>query len=85
MHTYNKLSEENNHNLGGAILPRQKMDEEYWNPLLETLPHEKIRQLQLVKFKEIFTWAYGNSKFYRKLYTDAGIEPGDIRTFDDIS
>jgi phenylacetate-CoA ligase len=66
-------------------LLRQKIDEEYWNPLLETLPYEKLRQLQLMKFKEIFTWAYGHSKFYRKLYTDAGIEPGDIRKFDDIS
>jgi phenylacetate-CoA ligase len=57
---------------------------EYWNPALETLPREKLQQLQLKKFKEIFTWAYENSKFYRKLYRDAGIEPGDIRTFDDI-
>ncbi len=24
----------------------------YWNPVLETLPHEKIRQLQLKKFKK---------------------------------
>ena len=60
-------------------MPRQKIDKEYWNPLLETLPYEKLRQLQLMKFKEIFTWAYEHSKFYRKLYTDTGIEPGDIR------
>jgi len=58
--------------------------EEYWNPILETLPREKIQQLQLVKFKNIFSWAYEHSKFHHKLYTDAGIEPGDIRTFDDI-
>jgi phenylacetate-CoA ligase len=67
-----------------VILRRQITDEEYWNPLLETLPHEKLRQLQLMKFKEIFTWAYEHSKFYHQLYTDAGIEPGDIKTFDDI-
>lgn len=58
--------------------------EEYWNPILETLPREKIQQLQLVKFKNIFSWAYEHSKFHHKLYTDAGIEPGDIQTFDDI-
>ena len=57
---------------------------EYWNPVLETLPHEKLEQLQLKRFKEIFHWAYEHSKFYHKLYSDAGIEPGDIRTFDDI-
>lgn len=56
----------------------------YWNPLLETLPPEKLQKLQLVKFKEIFQWAYDHSKFYRKLYSAAGIEPGDIKTFEDI-
>src|SRR4030042_6710922 len=57
---------------------------EYWNPVLETMPREKLLQLQLKKFKEIFTWAYENSKFYHKLYSDAGIEPDDIKKFDDI-
>ncbi len=57
---------------------------EYWNPILETLPPEKLRQLQLKKFREIFTWAYEHSRFYRKLYGDAGLEPGDIKTYDDI-
>ena len=56
----------------------------YWNPLYETLPREKLRELQVKKFRRIMEWAYGNSPFYRKLYKDAGIEPGDIRTFDDI-
>jgi len=57
---------------------------EYWNPVLETLPWEKLQQLQLKKFKEIFTWAYEHSPFYHKLYSDAGMEPGDIKSFDDI-
>jgi phenylacetate-coenzyme A ligase PaaK-like adenylate-forming protein len=35
----------------------------YWNPILETLPPEKLRQLQLKKFKEIFKWAYMESLF----------------------
>ncbi|MBN1162062.1 MAG: hypothetical protein JXA17_08955, partial [Dehalococcoidales bacterium] len=59
-------------------------ESEYWNPILETMPREKLRQLQLKKFKEIFTWAYERSKFYNKLYKDAGIEPGDIKKFEDI-
>jgi phenylacetate-CoA ligase len=56
----------------------------YWNPLLETLPQEKLRKLQLTKFKEIFRWAYDHSKFYRKIYDEAGIQPSDIKTFEDI-
>lgn len=58
--------------------------EMYWNPVLETLPREKIQKLQLKKFQRIFRWAYEHSKFHRKLYSDAGIEPGDIKTFNDI-
>ena len=47
--------------------------DEYWNPILETLPREKLEQLQLKKFKEIFPWAYEHPKFYRQLYGEAGI------------
>jgi phenylacetate-CoA ligase len=56
----------------------------YWNPILETLPYEKLRQLQLKKFKRIVEWAYNNSPFYKKLYKDNGFEPGDINKFEDI-
>jgi len=61
-----------------------KDTEKYWNPILETLPPEKLQKLQLKKFQDIFKWAYEHSKFYHQLYSDAGIEPGDIKTFDDI-
>ena len=60
-------------------------DQRYWNPVLETLPREKLKQLQLMKFKRIFKWAYDRSPFYRNLYREAGLEPGDIRSFDDIA
>ena len=56
----------------------------YWNPILETMPAEKLRKLQVQKFRRIFTWAYENSPFYRKLYQEAGLEPGDIKTYEDI-
>ncbi|HEY31815.1 MAG TPA: phenylacetate--CoA ligase [Dehalococcoidia bacterium] len=58
--------------------------DKYWNPILETLPQEKLRALQLKKFQRILKWSYENSPFYRRLYHDAGLEPGDIKTFDDI-
>ena len=58
--------------------------EKYWNPILETLPREKLEILQLKKFQNIFKWAYEHSKFYHKIYSDAGIELDDIKTFDDI-
>ncbi|MBN2060826.1 MAG: phenylacetate--CoA ligase family protein [Deltaproteobacteria bacterium] len=61
------------------------MDEQkYWNPIIETLPREKLQQLQFKKFKRIFRWAYEHSKFYKGFYRDAGIEPGDIKSFEDV-
>jgi phenylacetate-CoA ligase len=56
----------------------------YWNPVLETLAQEKLRDLQLKKFKKIFQWAYDHSKFHRSLYDKAGIKPDDVRSFDDV-
>lgn len=61
------------------------MENKYWNPILETLPRGQMEQLQLKKFREIFKWAYEHSKFYRQLYQNAGIEPGDIKTMADIA
>jgi phenylacetate-CoA ligase len=59
-------------------------EEQYWNPVLETLPREKLQQFQLAKFKKILKWSYENSLFYRDLYKKAGLEPGDVKTFDDV-
>jgi phenylacetate-CoA ligase len=56
----------------------------YWNPVLETLPQEKLRALQLMKFKKMFQWAYDHSKFHRSLYDKAGIKPNDVRSFEDL-
>ena len=59
-------------------------EQRYWNPVLETLPREKLRALQLKKFQSIFRWTYENSRFHRPLYDKAGITPSDIREFKDI-
>ena len=60
------------------------IDSKFWNPVLERLPQEKLRALQLNKFRRIFKWAYERSKFHRELYDSAGIAPQDIRSFEDI-
>jgi len=60
-------------------------DQKYWNPVLETLHRDRLRALQLKKFKRIFQWAYDHSKFHRALYDQAGIKPADIQSLADIS
>ncbi len=56
----------------------------YWNPVLETMEPERLRRLQLRRFRRILAWAYRRSPFYRELYREAGLEPGDIRTWEDV-
>jgi phenylacetate-CoA ligase len=60
------------------------LQQRYWNPFIETMPVERLRELQLKKFKRALHWAYENSPFYRRLYAEAGLEPGDIKTHEDI-
>ena len=57
----------------------------YWNPALEILPAKRLRQLQLLKFRRIFSWAYNRSRFHRRLYDAAGITPDDIQSFAEIA
>jgi len=56
----------------------------YWNPIIETMSVEKLRALQLKKFKRILKWGYENSKLYRRLYDQAGLRPEDIRNWEDV-
>jgi phenylacetate-CoA ligase len=58
-------------------------DKKYWNPVIETLPRERLVEIELKRFREVLRWAKENSPFYkRKLH---GIEPEDIRTFEDVA
>lgn len=55
-----------------------------WNPVLETMPLEDVRKLQLIKFQRMFDYVYHNSPFYSNKFKKAGIKPEDIKTLDDI-
>jgi phenylacetate-CoA ligase len=55
----------------------------YWNPVIETMPRERLLEIELKRFKEVLRWAKQASPFYRKKLR--GIEPEDIRTLEDVS
>jgi phenylacetate-CoA ligase len=59
-------------------------DQKYWNPILETLSRDRLRNLQLQKFRRILQWAYDHSKFHRNLYQKSGFTPEDIHSLEDI-
>ena len=60
------------------------VEQTYWNPVAETLSRERLRTLQLKKFKRLFQWGYEHSRFHRSLYDQAGIQPDDIRSWEDV-
>lgn len=61
---------------------------ENWENYLELIRHEKFSKEELMAYNfkrrvEILQYAYENTKFYKKLYDEAGINPYEIRTEDD--
>ncbi|MEZ0343323.1 MAG: phenylacetate--CoA ligase [Caldimicrobium sp.] len=56
----------------------------FWNKEAETLPLEKLRELQLERLKKVVKYAYERVPFYRKRFDEAGIKPEDIKTLEDI-
>jgi phenylacetate-CoA ligase len=58
-------------------------EKKYWNPIIETLPREKLQEIELKRFRELLRWAKDQSPFYKKKLH--GIEPEDIRTMGDVA
>ena len=56
----------------------------YWDKERETLPREKLADLQLSLFKRQMQYVWDRSPFYRRKYEEAGIKPSDLRSLSDI-
>lgn len=54
-----------------------------WNAPTQTARREQLDALHLERIRHLVGWAYENSPLHRRLYDAAGVEPGDIRTWDD--
>ncbi|MBN2719558.1 MAG: phenylacetate--CoA ligase [Proteobacteria bacterium] len=55
-----------------------------WNPAVETIPREDLEQLQLERLQATLNRVHRNVRFYRNRFEQMGIEPGDIRTREDL-
>jgi len=55
-----------------------------WNQQYECMEREELRKLQGERVKTMVQRVYNSVPFYRKKLQDAGIEPGDITTIDDL-
>ncbi len=58
--------------------------ERYYQPEIETLPYEKIREIQNEKIVKQVRHVYTNVAYYRNLMDEKGVKPEDIKSIDDI-
>lgn len=56
-----------------------------WNPTKESMSREQMHILQSARLSATVKRVYHNVPFYRNKMQEMGIEPGDIRSIDDLS
>ena len=56
----------------------------YYQPDIETMPREQLRELQLERMKQSVRHAYDNVAFYQQSFKDAGVTPDDLQTLEDL-
>jgi phenylacetate-CoA ligase len=59
------------------------MPETHWNTERETLGREEITAIQERKLRQQVEYAYENTAYYRELFDEEGLSPGEVRTIDD--
>jgi len=57
----------------------------FWNEAIELMPRERMRGLQLARLKKQVAYNFANSEFYRSKFEAVGMQPGDIKSFEDFS
>ena len=60
------------------------MTHKIWNPEIETMDREKIRDLQSARLREVVKREYDHVELYRERMDAKGIRPEDIRDVDDL-
>lgn len=65
--------------------PRRLQMTQYFQPEIETMPREQLRELQLANLKASMKNAYDNVEFYRGSFADAGVGLDDLETLEDLA
>ena len=55
-----------------------------WNESVECMDREQLREIQSRRLVKMAEYVYHNTPFYRKKFQEMGLEPGDIKSIDDI-
>lgn len=56
-----------------------------WNETMECMDRDRLREIQSKRLVNMVDYVYHNTPFYRGKFQEMGLEPGDIRSIDDIS
>jgi phenylacetate-CoA ligase len=56
----------------------------YWQQEFECMDREELKQLQLERLEAIVSRVYMNVPFYRKQFDEAGIDPDEFRSLEDL-
>ena len=62
----------------------QLMNHKYFQPEIETMPHDKIRDLQNEKLMRQVRHVWDNVPYYRAKMQEKGLTPDDIKSQDDL-
>ena len=60
------------------------MNRPIFNPGVETMERNELLELQNERFQIVVNQAYSNVDFYRKKFDEAGLNPEDIKTLEDL-
>ncbi len=55
-----------------------------WDPLYESMPRAELRELQLERLRNTLRRARAHIPFYRERLEEAGVEPDDIGSLEDV-
>ena len=56
----------------------------YWQPESECMERKELEQLQLERLESTLNRVYRNVPFYRRKFDEAGFNPDDLRSLDDL-
>ncbi len=56
----------------------------FWNPRIETMPYEELKQLQYHELKQLVNNLYSFNKFYHDRMREANVSPLDINCLEDV-
>ena len=61
-----------------------KKPTQYFNEALETMPREKLQDLQFEKLRGLLAQLTSRNRFYTRKWKEAGVSPGDLQSFSDF-